>query len=272
MRQALLEQLKHSFSVGKSFSLLHTGVRGASICLGKKMLDDGDLSSAFPLPSVVQLERRIPNGASQIHLQLFRSRQLSIANQYPLYGFLKDILGVRLIFQDCKDKPQPFTAVAIQDGSQCRSHIFDDRAIFGVHIFLAQIESGLLVVGHVHDASIVSSHDHVFQKNCGGNVIPNCASTKIHRELLFALESARTRLAVAIATETKSTPVDQWHYYLDTADRICRLTKKLRASAHDWDPRLSDWIRALNALRQISVHDKARPLCRVLEDIVAELE
>jgi hypothetical protein len=141
-----------------------------------------------------------------------------------------------------------------------------------VHIFLAQIESGLLVIEHVHDAFIVSSHDHVFQKNCGGNVIPNYASTRIHRELLFALESARTRLAIAIATETKSTPVDQWHNYLDTADRVCRLTKKLRASGHEWTPRLSDWIHALNALRQISVHDKARPLCRELEDIVAELE
>jgi hypothetical protein len=137
---------------------------------------------------------------------------------------------------------------------------------------LAQIESGLLVRGHVHDASIVSSHDHVFQKNCGGNVIPNCASTKIHSELLFALESARTRLAIAIATETKSTSVDQWHYYLDTANRICRLTKRLRAAGNDWTPRLNDWSRALNALKQISVHDKARLLCRVLEDIVAELE
>jgi hypothetical protein len=138
--------------------------------------------------------------------------------------------------------------------------------------FLAQIKSELLVRGHVHDASIVSSHDHVFQKNCGGNVVPNYASAKIHRELLFALESARTRLAVAIATETKSTPVDQWRYYLDMANRISCLTKKLRAAGHDWTPRLNDWIRALNALRQISVHDTARPLCRVLEDIVAELE
>jgi hypothetical protein len=137
---------------------------------------------------------------------------------------------------------------------------------------LAQIGSGLLVIGHAHDASIVSSPDHVFQKNCGGNVIPNCTSTKIHSELLFALESARTRLAIAIATETKTTPVDQWHYYLDTANRICRLTKRLRAAETDWAPRLNDWSRALNALREISVYDKARPLCRVLEDIVAELE
>jgi hypothetical protein len=103
-------------------------------------------------------------------------------------------------------------------------------------------------------------------------VIPNYPSIKIHRELLFALESARTRLAIAIATETKSTPVDQWHYYLDAANRICRLTKRLRAAGHDEVPRLNDWSRALNALRQIPIHDKARPLCRVLEDIVAALE
>ena len=145
--------------------------------------------------------------------------------------------------------------------------------LFSVCIFfLAQIESGLLVRGHVHDTSIVSSHDHVFQKNCGGNMSSNCTSTKIQSELLFALESARTRLAIAIAAETKSTPADQWNYYLDMSNRICRLTKKLRVSGQDWVPRLNDWNRVLNALRQISVHDKARPLCRVLEDIVAELE
>jgi hypothetical protein len=103
-------------------------------------------------------------------------------------------------------------------------------------------------------------------------VIQDRASAKIHRELLQALESARTRLAIAIAVETKSTPADQWNYYLDTANRICRLTKKLRTAEDGGACRLNDWVRALDALRQIPAHDKARPLCQVIEGIVAELE
>jgi hypothetical protein len=98
------------------------------------------------------------------------------------------------------------------------------------------------------------------------------SSTKIHSELLLALESVRTRLAVAIAAETKSTSVEQWQYYLDTANRICRLTKELRSVKYDGLSRLNVWIGALNSLRRISIHDKALPLCRVLESIVAELE
>jgi hypothetical protein len=134
------------------------------------------------------------------------------------------------------------------------------------------MDSGLLIRGHAHDASIVSSHDHVFQKNCGGNVSRNRDSLNVRKELLLALESARTRFAIAIAAETKSTPVDEWHYYLDTANRMSRLTKALRKVECDRTPTLNAWSRALEVLRQISIHDKARPLCRVLEDIVAELE
>jgi hypothetical protein len=103
-------------------------------------------------------------------------------------------------------------------------------------------------------------------------VIRNSASPKIHNELLFALESARMRLAVAIAAETKSTSVNQWQYYLDTADRIGRLTKKLRAVGCAGSHGINAWTRSLQALRQISVHEKALPLCRMLESIAVELE
>jgi hypothetical protein len=138
--------------------------------------------------------------------------------------------------------------------------------------FLAQIVVCLLVIGRVCDTFIVSSHDRVFQRNCGDDVIKKYVSNKIRGELLFALESARTRLAIAMTAETKSTPVELWRYYLDMANRLCLLIKKLRAAGQDLDPVLNHWICALSALRQISIHDKARPLCRVLEDIVTELE
>lgn len=103
-------------------------------------------------------------------------------------------------------------------------------------------------------------------------MIGNYASARVQRELLFALESARTRLAIAIAAETKSTPLRQWHYYLETADRMSRLTRKLRKAGYDWPSGHSGWIRALNSLKQLPVQDKAQRLCEILGDIVAELE
>jgi hypothetical protein len=130
----------------------------------------------------------------------------------------------------------------------------------------------LLIRGHAHDSLIVSPHARVFQKNCGGKVIKNCTSPRAQRELLFALESARTRLAIAIASETKSTPLKQWHYYLETADRMCRLARKLRKAGYSWAPRHNGWIRALNSLKQLPVHDKAQQLCEILGDIVEEIE
>jgi hypothetical protein len=103
-------------------------------------------------------------------------------------------------------------------------------------------------------------------------VIRNCTSARVQRELLFALESARTRLAIAIAAETKSTPLKQWHYYLDTADRMRRLTRRLRKAGYDWAPGPNGWARALNSLKQLPVYDKAQRLCEILGDIVEELE
>jgi hypothetical protein len=103
-------------------------------------------------------------------------------------------------------------------------------------------------------------------------MIRNSPSAKIHSELLFALESARTRLAVAIAAETKSTSMEQWQYYLDTADRICRLARKLRTIGFAGSYRMNAGIRAVHALRQISNYEKALPICRTLEAIAVELE
>jgi len=100
----------------------------------------------------------------------------------------------------------------------------------------------------------------------------NRASTKVHRELLLALESARTRLAVAMAAETKSTPLDRRQYYLDTADRTRRFMKKLRKANADKATEPQDLIRALETLKQLPIHDKAQRLCQVLRDVVTELE
>jgi hypothetical protein len=100
----------------------------------------------------------------------------------------------------------------------------------------------------------------------------NNASTKVRKELLFALESARTRLAVAIAAETKSTPPKQWHYYLDTAERVCRLVRRLREADGDQTNGPRSWMRALNSLKQIPVHAEAERLCEALGCVAKELE
>jgi hypothetical protein len=96
--------------------------------------------------------------------------------------------------------------------------------------------------------------------------------TKMQKDLLLALESARTRLAVAIAAETKSTPRERRQYYLDTTDRICRSIRKLRRAGPDAPPKPQEWVRALETLQKLPVQEKAHRLCQVLGDIVAGLE
>jgi hypothetical protein len=102
-------------------------------------------------------------------------------------------------------------------------------------------------------------------------VISNRPTIKIHRDLVWALESARTKLAVTIAAETKWTPPDRWHYYLETVDRIRRLLKKLRKVNPDLLNERHDWIRALESLEQLPAQGEALELCRILRPIVMEL-
>ena len=98
------------------------------------------------------------------------------------------------------------------------------------------------------------------------------ASTRVQKELLLALESARMRFAVAVAAETKSTPLKQWQNYMETADRIRRLIRNLRNEGCTWVSAHNGWIPALNLLRHLPVHDDAQGLCKILGDIMEELE
>lgn len=102
-----------------------------------------------------------------------------------------------------------------------------------------------------------------------GDVVHHRLSTKIDRELILALESARTRLAVAIATETKSTPPERRQYYLETADRMQRLTRMVRAGSGALQRR-QDWERALDALKCLPVQTTALPLCQALREILLD--
>jgi hypothetical protein len=105
-----------------------------------------------------------------------------------------------------------------------------------------------------------------------GNVIQNRISRKAHRELLLAFESARSRLAIAIAAETKSTPLDQWQYYLETADRMCRFARKLRNGDLNVPPGHKEWAHALETLKLLPIQDTALRLCRILGETVGRLE
>jgi hypothetical protein len=105
-----------------------------------------------------------------------------------------------------------------------------------------------------------------------GHLIQNRVSAKIQKELVLALESARMRLSVAIATESKSTPRECWRYYLDTADQICRFIKKLRKADFDSKPVSPGWICALDILKHLPAQNKALRLCQILREIVAKIE
>ncbi len=103
-------------------------------------------------------------------------------------------------------------------------------------------------------------------------MIHNRFPAKIHGELVLALESARVRLSIAIAVETKSTTPDRWNYYLDTTAQVGRFVRKLRKADADSRPNVQEWIRALERLSGLPHQVRASRLCQILRDILAELE
>jgi hypothetical protein len=106
----------------------------------------------------------------------------------------------------------------------------------------------------------------------GWSMIENHILTEIPADLIVALESARTRLSIAIAAQSKSTPPALWRHYLDTADRVRRFMRKLRQNGGETAmiSRKDGHVR--EALRQIAEENDARRLCQILEDIVSALE
>jgi hypothetical protein len=88
---------------------------------------------------------------------------------------------------------------------------------------------------------------------------------------VYALESARTRLAIAIALEKKYTLPVRWQYYLDTADQMRQCVKRLRnAKILRGDPK--GWHCALEMLRKLPAQEQADELCRTLAMVLAEIE
>ena len=99
------------------------------------------------------------------------------------------------------------------------------------------------------------------------------------RQLVLALESARTKLAIAVATEAKATSLERWSYYLDTAEQIRRCVKRLRRQNPAASLGHSNLLHALDSLERFpawQIHQwhqsEALNLCRFLRDVVAELK
>jgi len=90
--------------------------------------------------------------------------------------------------------------------------------------------------------------------------------------MLIAVESARTLLAVAIASETKWTPPDRLQYYFETADQARRFTKRLRRGNFELVQDQQGWAHALERLKELPAQVKAIRLCQLLREIVGQLE
>jgi hypothetical protein len=97
------------------------------------------------------------------------------------------------------------------------------------------------------------------------------ADKTLRKDLLFALESARTRLAIAAAFEKRRTMPEIWQYYLETSDQMRRSIRKLRR-AEKGDPALKNCVCALEMLQAISAREQAYPLCRALREVIAEID
>jgi hypothetical protein len=99
-----------------------------------------------------------------------------------------------------------------------------------------------------------------------------------YHELLYALESARSRLAVAIAAESKVTPRERWRRYLETEDRLRRCLREIRGQLAQSNGRQNGWVQALSLLRQpLPAGDRAsrgdaQRLCQHLSEVLNLIE
>lgn len=95
---------------------------------------------------------------------------------------------------------------------------------------------------------------------------------KLQREVLLAIESARTRFAIAMAVESKTTPLSLWNLYRDTEDRMRRFAKKLRKDEFDERQDVQGWARALEVLMRLPKQGEALSFHQILNEVAEELE
>ncbi len=120
--------------------------------------------------------------------------------------------------------------------------------------------------------SLLFRHEAFYFMETARGLIRDRIPEDLQKELVLALESARMRLSVAIAMETKSTPGDRRIYYLETAEQMSRFIKRLRNAELDLMAASQGWIRALDTLNRLPDQSRAMRLCQILRDIVMGLE
>ena len=100
----------------------------------------------------------------------------------------------------------------------------------------------------------------------------------ILRELVLALERARSRLAVVMASEGKAALLWHWKKYVETDLRMRRSLKLLRRTPIPDSQRFESWANALQNLKQLpasqaySHQGLTVRFCRQLADVLEMLE
>jgi hypothetical protein len=98
-------------------------------------------------------------------------------------------------------------------------------------------------------------------------------------DLVGALERVRTKLAIAVAADSKITPLDQWRFYMETECRMRRCLKELRSLARLGAEPAASWCQARESLGRLrlgrdasTARDSIREICLSLHAIVEQLE
>lgn len=100
---------------------------------------------------------------------------------------------------------------------------------------------------------------------------------RAHKDLVQALERARSRLAIAAATDARLTPLKRRRDYLELEERIRRCLKELRLRQHA-EKHLPAAVasgllhQVLSALRRETGYGDAQELCQQLQEILLSLE
>jgi hypothetical protein len=95
-------------------------------------------------------------------------------------------------------------------------------------------------------------------------------------ELVHALETARSRLAVAVAADSKVTTLSQRKHYLETDARLRRCLRKLRARQRPGRSGHLIWTECLESLGLLlaegACRGRSHRMCACLDEILSRLE
>ena len=99
----------------------------------------------------------------------------------------------------------------------------------------------------------------------------NCLSGELTENPLRMLESVCSLLAIAIATENRTTPPGRRQHYLETAGRMRQCVRKLKRNG--WRPLSPNGNRLIREiLNDCSLGNDARQFCSLIGNVIEELE